>query len=324
MLAELATAPESVAPPSSYASALQQLAEEISAAVAPQVQRLKERDLKSTEAVTEAVRQGLDDATIVKLVHAIGKLDNYGPTGEILRGDATRVPLAEVIQMLQLQRQTGVLHVEYKQKRATLWVREGMLDLVQSHGTGEEFQLGRYFVEEGLLEFADIDAIIKDNDGGPLVGHQLLEAERITEEQLQHALTRQSCELVYELMRWPKGRFVLRDEPFSKAATEAKLSLGISGLVLEGFRRVDEWRVMADSIDFNDVLLVDTVALATLPDGKIGKAERPILDAIDGERTVREVMEVSALASFDAVSAIYRLQQSRIVRSRRHTNPGVE
>jgi hypothetical protein len=134
---------------------------------------------------------------------------------------------------------------------------------------------------------------------------------------------RQSGELVYEVLRGQDALFSLHDKPPPEEASKARLGLGLSELALEGFRRVDEWRLMADTIDFNAVLVIDQTALGTVDDAKIGSTERPVLLAIDGKKTVREVVEAVELASFDAIKAIYRFLQSHIVREVRAQRPSV-
>ena len=47
-------------------------------------------------------------------------------------------------------------------------IREGLIDLVQARGAGNEFRLGRYFVEHGLVTPDDIDRILRDNSPTPL------------------------------------------------------------------------------------------------------------------------------------------------------------
>lgn len=307
-------APESVAPPSRHNRTMNKFATQIAEAITPHIRRLSQRDLSHATIVSDTIARSLDDAILVSLVRTIGDLDEHVDSTEVMRGDTVRMPLAEVMQMLQLQRQTGVVYVEHKRARVILSVRQGQIDFAQSTGAGHEFRLGRYFVEAGLVSFEEIDSTLAGADEGTMIGQALLAAGKITSEQLDSALVKQSCELVYEVMRWPKGRFILRDEPHSEAAQTAALGLGTSELVLEGFRRVDEWRLMADSINFEDIPVVDQMALGTLSDGKLSLTELPVLEAIDGKRTVREVIEASALASFDAISIIYGFLQSRIVR----------
>jgi hypothetical protein len=87
--------------------------------------------------------------------------------------------------------------------------------------------------------------------------------------------------------------------------------------VLEGFRRVDEWRQMEKDIDFDAVPMVDTLTLGTLDDTAIGDAELRVLKAIDGNHSVREIIAESELASFDVIHILYRLLQSRLVRTKK-------
>ncbi|HHH29822.1 MAG TPA: response regulator [Polyangiaceae bacterium] len=307
--------PESVPPPSRHVRGLDVIAATLSQALAPELGKLGPSDLKKPSAIRKAVASALTEATLGALATAMDMVD-ISNTNEALRGELSLMPLAEILQLLQLRRQTGLIKVRSGRMSMTLSITEGTLDLAQSSGTEREYRLGRYFVEAGVVSREEMEAAVKACPEGTLLGEYLIEQDKIDPPQLHHALAQQSAELVYEVLRWPEGRFVLVDEPFPPEAEKAQLGLGLSELVLEGFRRVDEWRLMADTIDFDAVLVVDQVALGTLDDSKIGSKERPILEAIDGERTAREVMQKSEVSSFDAIKAIYGLLQARVVREK--------
>ena len=310
---ELDAPPESAPPPSRHLRSLDQLTTQLAKAIAPHVNRLPASEMGNEQSVANAIALGLDQKVLVRLVASLDDLDVPSPT-EVLRGSVDKLPVAEVMQLLQLRRQTGVMTVRHQKKTMTLAIREGRLDYAQGVGVDDKFRLGRYFVENGWLDREQLEEVLEQVDDEPLLGEWLVDKGIIDEEMLTYALANQSAELVYEVLRWPEGRFILSDTPFTPEAEKAALGLGISELVLEGFRRVDEWRLMADTIDFNAVVVVDRVALGTLDESKMGKAERLILEAIDGKRAVREIMEESALASFDAIKAIYGFLQSHIVR----------
>ena len=83
---------------------------------------------------------------------------------------------------------------------------------------------------------------------------------------------------------------------------------------MEGFRRVDEWRLIEDSIDFDEVLHRDEMAISRLRDAsKLTKQELDVLDTIDGERTVREIVEASEGSSFVVCKILYQFLNSRLV-----------
>src|SRR5262249_32146617 len=133
------------------------------------------------------------------------------------------------------------------------------------------------------------------------LGMVLLEAGKIGEPQLKSALTRQSSELLYEVLRWQEGRFELRREPPSELAENARLGLPVASVVMEGFRRVDEWRALERKLgSFALVLARDEDAVRALDRSSLLPRERTVLDAVDGERTVRAIIAASHVSSFDA------------------------
>ena len=97
------------------------------------------------------------------------------------------------------------------------------------------------------------------------LGKLLLASGKITEGQLRSALTRQSSELLYDVIRWPRGRFEFRREIVDATSEPWLLSVPVASVVLEGFRRVDEWRVLERTLgSFDAVLVRDELALATI------------------------------------------------------------
>jgi len=151
--------------------------------------------------------------------------------------------------------------------------------------------------------------------GRKLIGEALINYGLIGEEDLQRALIRQTSELIYDVLRWPKGRFSFSKEVIDQPEV-AKLGLPVASIVMEGFRRVDEWRLIEGSIQFDEVLLRDQVALDAMGAEKLSRQEQHILDTIDGQRTVREILATVDVGSFDACKTLYQFLQSRLVRRR--------
>jgi hypothetical protein len=150
-----------------------------------------------------------------------------------------------------------------------------------------------------------------------LLGDALLQSGLITEEQLKSALARQSSELIYEMLRWPKGWFEFRISVASLLARKAKLGLPVASVVMEGFRRVDEWRLVEQGLgSFESKLVRDPVAIDALRLDDLARAERVVLEAIDGDRTVREIIAASHMSSFDACRILLQFLEARIVRRR--------
>jgi DNA-binding response OmpR family regulator len=306
----------SVIPQFSRQRAGAEFAQQVASALVPALSTLTAEERIQEAPLLSAIARAMSADLLSALATTLRGLEHAGDTKEVMSGDIAAIPLAEILQVLQMQRQTGVLRVMNTRTVVTLWLREGLIDLVGSHGTAAEFRLGRYFVEKGLLTRGGLQAALQEHSttDRPL-GETLVESGRASQSDIAEALTRQSCDLVYEVLRWPFGRFSFTREPFSAQAEAARLGLGVSGLVLEGFRRVDEWRLMEGTIQFDGVVVVDSMAAERVGE-KLTRTERLVLDAVDGQRTVSEIIKESTVGSFDAIKAIYQFLQSRVLRPR--------
>lgn len=294
------------------------VAQQIAHAVAPAVLALSGAEREVEAAILGAVARAVSDDVIDALATTLRDLESSeGAAKEIMGGDIAAIPLAEILQVLQMQRQTGVFRVSNARSAVTISLRQGLVDFVQSRGAAEEYRLGRYFVEKGLVTRAQLDQVILSKGAsGPLLGDVLVDSGQVSREDLNDALAKQSSELIYEILRWPYGRFSFTREPFRPEAEAAKLGLGISGLVLEGFRRVDEWRLMEGTINFDQVIVLDPFALESVSPQKLTRIDKLVLGTVDGTRTVNEIIKESAVSSFDAIKCLYQFLQSRVLRPR--------
>ncbi len=248
------------------------------------------------------------------------------PPLSALAGDMAIIPIGAALQLLQVEAKSGVLEVTDGRTEVTICLRDGLIDLVQARGAGREFRLGRYFVERGLVSDDDIDRLLREsgpprpareNAARKLLGALLVDAGRVTREQLREALARQSNELVYEVLRWPAGRFEFRREPPPPLAGSARLALPVASVVMEGFRRVDEWRLVESGLgSFESVLQQDPAAVDSIDIDRLAVAEQRLLQMVDSERTVREIVEESHMSSFDACKILFQLLEARLVRRR--------
>ncbi|MDI1443093.1 DUF4388 domain-containing protein [Polyangium sp. 6x1] len=294
-----------------------EFAQQVANAVVPAILAISPEDRASEAAVMAAVARAMTPDVLASLSLTVKDLDPGDGVREAMSGDLSVVALAEILQILGMQRQTGVLHVTNNRTSITISMRQGQIDFVQSRGATEEYRLGRYFLEKGALSRDQLDALLADLRGtNKLLGEEVVARGIVTREELVDILTKQSSELIFDMLRWPYGRFSFTKEPFRPEADMAKLTLGVSALVLEGFRRVDEWRLMEGTIHFDQVPVIDQFALEGLSPGQLARPERLVLDAVNGQRTVSEVVKESTVGSFDAVKIIYQFLQSRVLRTR--------
>ncbi len=290
----------------------------LSRVVTPELGKIPELSPQITEAVGLAVQRAITPDSMGAISTLLKSLNFGENTRDALAGDISVISIAEVLQLLDLQRQSGVLSIFTRYSEITLYVKQGRLDFAASRGLRVEFRIGRYLVEDGTITREELQTVLDNRAGSKrLLGELLIQLGMATEEQVRRALVRQTTELVYEVVRWNKGRFAFTVGAETLAATKAALGIETGGLVMEGFRRVDEWRLIEGSFDFDEVLYHDTVAIERLgEDANLTRQERAVLSAIDGERTIREIVDLAGGSSFELCKIMYQFLNSRLVRRR--------
>jgi CheY-like chemotaxis protein len=233
-----------------------------------------------------------------------------------LEGAIDLVPLGEVLQMLRFQQQTGVLAVTRGTAAVELCFYRGSIELALARNVAPEFLLGRYAVAAGVLTQDELDSLLRSGVRGRL-GEALMSSGRLDHEGLERLLTRQSSEILYEVCRWRDGNFEFLQGVRRPEAESASLGLPVEALVLEGFRRVDEWGQIEQEVrSFEDVFIVDAGVVESVGASRISPSERKVLDALDGRRTVNDVILRTHMNSFDVCKTLFQLRRARLIRRR--------
>jgi hypothetical protein len=131
-------------------------------------------------------------------------------------------------------------------------------------------------------------------------------------------LTRQSSELVYEILRWRFGTFrFAAGKELPAIAVEAQLELDVEAILMEGFRRVDEWHLIERAIDdFDLVFLRNEDAVAQMGRGRLTREELAILELVNGKNSVKDIIRKSRMGSFEVSKMLYRLLSIKLIRRR--------
>jgi DNA-binding response OmpR family regulator len=297
-----------------------ELSQAVARLVIPELRKLDGSDVHAAGAdrLESAFQRALTPEAVAGLVPIVQSTSWSNTVREVLAGDLSVISIAEVLQLLDLQQQSGALRVSTHQQAITLHLRAGHVDFASFEGLRGEFLLGRYLVDESSIGRSALDQTLRASGSEQrLLGELLVERGLVPEETVRKALERQTTELVYEVVRWKLGRFVFTVGVEHPIATKTRLGLESGSLVMEGFRRVDEWRLIEGSFDFDEVLYPDPVAIERLgSEANLTHKERAVLRAIDGEHTIRQIVNDMEGSSFELCKILFQFLNSHIVRRR--------
>ncbi len=265
-------------------------------------------------AIADAASAALDDETLEEILSLAGAGGTSG-----LQGDLRIVPIAEVLQLLDAQEQSGVLSVTRARGNIEIYFRKGRIDLATATGISEEFLLGRFIVENELMTQQDFEGFLESRSpGSKLIGMQLVKLGYLSEQDLIATLKRQTAELIYEVLRWRFGTFSFRrTRDLPHAAADAALGLDVEGILMEGFRRVNEWHLIEREVEnFDLVFLRNEDAVAQMGRGRLTREELAVLELVNGKNTVKDIIRRSRMGSFDVSKMLYRLLSIKLIRRR--------
>ena len=237
-----------------------------------------------------------------------------------LHGNLRDFGIAEVFQLIGQQRKTGKLVVGEDVGSIFLAFDEGRVVRGGPATTdSDSTMLGRQLVRSGFLtrpQLVDLQAE-SERSARPLtdlfVATGLVDLQTL--EDVQHLLTR---ETVFDVIRRQDGDFHFIAETVVHETKPENL-LGAEQILMDGLRMLDEWQAFADVVPsgesfFRRVGNLESARAVTNGDSnaRLGHAER-VLQLIDGRLSVRRIIDLSRLGTFDATRALAELRQAGVI-----------
>ena len=238
-----------------------------------------------------------------------------------LAGDLAIVSIADVLLLLQDRGYTGSVNLSHGRARMDIYLGQGRVDFAGAQGVADEFLIGRFLVSGAHVSQETLAKVIEErrrDNSKELLGAYLCARGLLASTGLHKAMAKQTAALVFESLRWGSGRFSFRPlTELPAQAREAGLALPVDGLILECLRRVEEWRVIEQEIgDFDMTFVRNEDKLASFGRGQLLREEAAIADLVNGRNTVRDIIQISKMGSYDVTQVLFRLLRSKLIRRR--------
>ena len=131
----------------------------------------------------------------------------------------------------------------------------------------------------------------------------------ITEEDLQRLMRLKAEEEIYDIFLWNEGDFQFIDDELPQMEM-IPLQVDVTGMIMEGTRRVDEWNRIHTLIGHEG--LVPSIVKELPPEELDDDAQRTVVNAIDGKRSLAELVLESRSSSFNVASTSTHLDARRL------------
>jgi hypothetical protein len=231
-----------------------------------------------------------------------------------ITGNLKTMQLGELFQWLSLGSKTGTLLIDGHGVEKRIYFSDGRIASTSSSDQRE--YLGHFLVSNGFITEEELKMAMEvQEESQILLGKILVMINAIAESDLLRLMRKKAEESIYDVFLWTEGsfEFVDGDLPDQKMVP---LSLDVTGIVMEGMRRYDEWQLIRQRVP-DSTVVPDIVR--TLEIDKLGDREKLIIPYIDGQRSIEEIalqthnaeFVVSKLVADGLRSGTMRLTEAR-------------
>jgi bifunctional DNA-binding transcriptional regulator/antitoxin component of YhaV-PrlF toxin-antitoxin module len=191
-------------------------------------------------------------------------------------------------------------------RRKSIYFREGQVVFASS--SDRCHRLGAVLWRQGLLALEDLELASRHVRAGRPLGKVLVDEGILDSGQLYEGMTLQVKEIFLSAFLETRGEFTFVEGPFDER-NAVKLRERTRELLLEGMRRADEVEQLAAALPDSDGVLRATGRAAA----DLGPLEARLLQAADGERTVRRAFDESQLDLYSGFRALAVLAERGLV-----------
>jgi hypothetical protein len=231
--------------------------------------------------------------------------------------------LTDLFQVLGQQRKTGILNLEGDKKVVQVLFDKGQIvGVAFPEDSGEETALGRRLIRGRVISAENWHRGYKQHKDN-LVGLEkaLVSNGMVTKEDLTAAMRLLIVDTIYGLFKWRGGSFRFETKPVSYDH-EFVEPMNSEFLLLDVLRMVDEWPMIAERLPSFDIVLQKTDPMATL-DALVGTPWEKnrtfqmdvIYDLIDGQRSIREIIELAFVEEFETCKSLILLMDAGLIES---------
>jgi hypothetical protein len=218
-----------------------------------------------------------------------------------IAGNLRTMQLSELLQWLSTGLKTGTLVVRGAPGEKRIYFNNGRV--TSSSSTLEREHLGRFLVGFGFITEEElIRALEVQQESRILLGKILVMIGAIKEQELADLVRLKAAETIYDMFLWTEGSFAFIDGEIPSLPM-VPISSDVTGIVMEGLRRFDEWQRIKTRIP--TMRVIPSVVMPV--EEELPERDKMILGATNGRRAIDQIALETHNPDFHVAKLIYDL-----------------
>lgn len=227
-----------------------------------------------------------------------------------LTGMLAIMSLPDLLQWIMHAGKTGCLRVARKGVSRDIYCREGRI--VACTSADPAVFLGQFLISRGHISEETLSEGLSRQESSPKsLGRILIDMGVISEPRLTEIIGEKAMETIHGLFDWEEASFEFIVE-VTPPAGRIEVDLGVQEVLLDGMRRLDEMTLMRELFTSPQIILERTDRTPDPEQLAIPMMGR-LYDAVDGRRTLGEIVLLAHTSDYSAYKSLHALVESGCV-----------
>ncbi len=228
-----------------------------------------------------------------------------------LKGSINLMAIADILQWINQGGKTGLLRMQGRRFQKTIYFREG--NIIATGSTNPKEYLGQFLISYGKITEEGLKSVLEAQEKSDLMlGKILVDEGILTLTEMKMFLKLKAEESLYDIFLWDEGDFeFMEDLQIEKELIE--INLNVTSVILEGVRRVDEWKRIREIIpDGTYVPVIKTdMVIEALP---LSTNLTKLLRAVNGRKSVDDISMEFRSSNFIVFKNLFECYQNGYIR----------
>lgn len=229
-----------------------------------------------------------------------------------LEGNVSDFGLSEILQLVALQKKTGMLAIE-GERTMVIYFCDGQVISTRDRRSMSTDPLREYILRYGILSKEEMTRINRIQEETKIdLTDILLSEKKFSEDELRELFAEQIQESIQEVLTWPRSqyRFVIGNQVLQGVRSFGGFK--VEALLMESMRRIDELPELQRLLPSDDTAIMKVEP----PDGnfpELEQTEEDIYSLIGNKTTLGELVPRARMARFCTMETLKQLLEKGLI-----------
>jgi hypothetical protein len=247
------------------------------------------------------------------------------------KGTLKEFKVPDILQLISLQRKTGILTFTSEDGFITLIFENGMIVGVDAFPKKLEMRVGRVLVKQDFISEEMLQrALAIQKRTNQKIGEILISMGLIGKDTIIESLKTQAVQIVLSLFKWKKGEYNFKIQEYLDEGMKIIEAIPTDNIIMEGVQMLDEWPLIKQLVP-EETMVFDPVPVdpklieivgeyEDSPDDGVKtyltETEANLLKYINGENSVRDLVELGVFTEYKVYKSLYNLVKKYIIQAK--------